>query len=250
MAIHRFAMMGDTNGQPTESGRYSNRWVANEIPCDYVIPDAGKHGRIDSIWTNCTIMDFGRIAGKNPDLDRLPGGGSDHGLIVGKIRSPSTSVLRFAFWNVERDRKGRQIDQMIEFLKSVIYRYNLNFVCLNEAEDYHHVLRRLSQRTGMKMYANRTKGKDHNVILASKKLTVTNPTFPRVSRDGWITESGHPHEPIHLTAVTINGWLRLACIHNVPSVDVRNGKLSGPPLRQKVWKQSQTFYVKYGKRFS
>lgn len=242
MPIH-YLPAGDWNESPDSYGRYSPTWIARKGGLDKYDPEFGKHGRIDFILSSAGVT----------GVRRIKGGESDHGLVAFTVYASSDRILRGAIWNVERDRSNREIEVMVDFISEVAHAEKLDFLLLNETQDYHHGPHR-GPLAYVKDYrliaADSPPGAKHNSILVHSSVDISNVVFKQMSTRGWTAGGGGAHHPLFDTMVTLDRWLRVAAVHEVNGVDWVNGKMVGPEDRKRARRQSARRKVRIARRIA
>ena len=218
----RLLVGGDWNQSPSHRGMYSPHWIARRAHLRTHAPARGKHGRIDFLMTNARV----------PHLGRVSGGGSDHGLVRFRVEDPdSHQSLRGALWNVERDRGPQRQHVLARYLTRVTASRRLDFLLLQEAQQYHRLLAGIR---GYQLVAKPgPRGARQQVILVRHGVHATQPRFTRMSVSGWRVVTGSRHRPAYTTFVTLDGWIRVASVHETVGVDWRYGRLDGPADRRR-----------------
>lgn len=237
-----FAFVGDWNCPPDQEGRYSPRWLAKQTRAHVYAAKAGKHGRIDHVITNA------RVRGH----ERIPGGYSDHDLIIAEIVHPEDPRrrLKVAYWNVQRDRDKNRRVVMFEFLGRVIERHKVDVVALQETSDYHTELQRFFVDMGWVWVGSATPTHRHNCIAVRGGLKVRDKQNHQLSKQGWlITQLDPPRmrAPLGAPSVAVDGWLSVLSHHGVVRVDPTPHGLEGGAHRVKVWRQSMRRLSKLGR---
>ena len=217
----RVLVGGDWNQSPANRGDFSPHWIARRADLRIHAPARGKHGRIDFLMSNTRV----------PAVRRFRGGGSDHGLVSFRVRGPEPGQsLHGALWNVERDRGPRRRHVLARYLARITASRHLDFLLLQEAQQYH---RLLSHVRGYQLVARPAPtGARQQVILVRDGIRTTQPRFTRMSVHGWRVVTGSRHRPAYTTFVTLDGWIRVASVHETVGVDWRHGRLDGPADRR------------------
>lgn len=229
---------GDWNQSPARKGPYSPRWIAHRAHLHITSPIRGKHGRIDFPMANVPVDHMARVRG----------GGSDHGLVVFRVTNPATGQwLRGGVWNVERDRGSRRRHGLRSYLTHVTAARHLDFVLLQEAKQYHRPLRHV--RHFRLVAKGAPQGARQQVILVRKGVGTANPRFTRMSRHGWVVIGGR-HAPAYTTFVTLDGWLRVASVHETVGVEWAHGHMRGPGDRRRARRGSAIRLVATAARLS
>jgi hypothetical protein len=238
-AAEHVIMGGDWNEPPTSTGRWSPRWIADATGQTIYPPPAGKHGRIDFLMTD---LDFERV-------NRIPGGESDHGLILYDLQDPATGTrYRVAIWNVQVGRPARARAVMIDHLAEVARGFAVDVFLLQECSGYHSDLKRLAKATGYTYVGSNVRGPWHNVTLVHRRTHVSGVRFKQMSRSGWRTRTGATHTPTYTTLCTLDRRIRVANVHEAVSVDWRDGRPVGPENRVRARIESAARLVAIGRR--
>jgi hypothetical protein len=216
----RMLVGGDWNQSPSSEGTYSPRWIARRADLRIHAPARGKHGRIDFLMSNARV----------PHVTRAWGGGSDHGLVSFRVRGPEAGQsLHGAVWNVQRDRGAQRRHVLAAYLSRIAASRHLDFLLLQEAQQYHRLLARLP---GYRLVAKPAPaGARQQVIVVRHGIRATQPRFTQMSISGWRVVTGSRHRPVYTTFVTLDGWIRVASVHEAVGVDWRYGHLDGPADR-------------------
>lgn len=217
----RVLVGGDWNQPPWSGGSYSPRWVAHRAHLRIHAPARGKHGRIDFLMSDARV----------PTLTRFRGGGSDHGLVSFHVTgSRPGQSLHGALWNVERDRGPQRQHVLVRYLTRTLRTRHLDFLLLQEAQQYHRLLAGIR---GYQLVAKPgPRGARQQVILVRAGIRATQPRFTRMSVRGWRVVTGSRHRPAYTTFVTLDGWIRVASVHETVGVGWRHGHLDGPADRR------------------
>ena len=218
----RMLVGGDWNQSPSSTGSYSPRWIARRAHLRITAPARGKHGRIDFLMTNTPV----------PHMTRVRGGGSDHGLVAFRVSGPAPGQsLRGATWNVERDRGPVRRHVLATYLSRVTASRHLDFLLLQEAQHYHRLLARVP---GYRLVATPSPtGARQQVVLVHRDVRAAHERFARMSVHGWRVVTGSRHRPAYTTFVTLDGWIRVASVHEAVGVDWDHGRLDGPADRRR-----------------
>lgn len=136
-----------------------------------------------------------------------------------------SNVLKGGTFNL---RYGRPDDVVKGEVARLLFKHDLDFLCVQEANDYFKILPEIK---GYKYFAtNAYPGGKESGILVKAELKTGKPAYDSYG-DGFFNADGHHHAPLTFPRVTIDGWLRVGSIHlPVPSVWV-NGVLDLPPRR-------------------
>ncbi|WP_170115663.1 peptidoglycan-binding domain-containing protein [Melittangium boletus] len=146
----------------------------------------------------------------------------------GKNKTPST--LKGATYNVERDRKPKEVR---EWLGDFAKRQKLDFVQVQEINDYHKALENIP---GYHLVTfPKSKDGGESGILVKDDLLAKNATYIQGEGGGWTTVRGGHAPPRAAPAVQLAGWLKVVSVHQPPSVDWKNGKPVGPENRVKTY---------------
>lgn len=208
---------GDFNEPPTAVGEHSARWIAEQARLRVLAGERGSMGRIDFVLTDA---DFDRM--------RIYGnGGSDHDLRYFVVRHRGEALLG-AIWNAERDRSPARI---VDFLGQFIREWEPDFILLQEIQQYHAALERL---VGYRLLALPGRGRNQNGILVRDGVKVTGFRVKRMAPWTWRTSSGKEHAPPYMPHVGLNGWLRVASVHEMSQIDWRGGVMVGPRDRKRI----------------
>lgn len=221
-AAPRMLVGGDWNQPPSNKGAYSPHWIARRAQLRIHAPARGKHGRIDFLMSDARV----------PSMTRFRGGGSDHGLVSFRVTgSQPGQSLHGALWNVERDRGPQRQHVLVRYLSRITRTRHLDFLLLQEAQQYH---RALAGLRGYQLVAKPgPRGARQQVILVRRGIRTTQPRFTRMSVHGWRVVTGSRHRPAYTTFVTLDGWIRVASVHEAVGVDWRFGRLDGPADRRR-----------------
>lgn len=141
-------------------------------------------------------------------------------------RAQTPRTLHIGTWNALRDRRDRIVRGNIHAL--LRDHPNLHALAVQEAHDYHDVLRRVD---GYRLYAIAGHGKDEQAWLVREDVKAGNLRALDLGGDGWTTVTGHHHPKDFALAITLAGWLRAVNLHLPPSVNWPNGEPVGPPER-------------------
>ncbi|HEX8704492.1 MAG TPA: peptidoglycan-binding protein [Myxococcaceae bacterium] len=158
----------------------------------------------------------------------------------GKNRTPST--LKGATYNVERDRSPAEVqDKLRRFTKQ----NDLDFIQLQEINGYHKALEKIP---GYHLVTF-PKSKDHGEsgILVKDDLLTKKEQYIQ-SEGGWDTVRGGRAPPRAAPAVQLAGWLKVVSVHQPPTVDWKNGQISGPPNRVDTYKSLTEKLLAFAKR--
>lgn len=200
----RLLFGGDWNAAPGDRDRFRPRWIAGRrLQVESAGP--GAFGDIDYVLTDAVI---GRTDAEVGRMVRLGRHGSDHDLVMFDVRGDLPyQQLGGATWNVLAGRDPREVART---LVSVMRRYRLDFVLLQEATGYHNAIR----RAGVDLVGfSAVPGESQNPIAVRSGVHHTTGHTRRLSRDGWPLASGNLHAPIYATACTLDGWLRAWSLH-------------------------------------
>lgn len=243
----RLAIGGDWNEPPSSHGRGSPAWIARAIGLRIHVPPVGKHGRIDYAMSDLELR----------KVVRLPGGKSDHGLILYVLADRERQhKYTIAIWNLEVGRGPALREDMVDFLAQVMRKHRPDAFLLQEASTYHPLLRKLATERDYFFVGSSVRGPWHLVTLvnkfdqhrASRREAPTAVRFKRMARVPWMTKDGKEHTPTYATCCTVDRRLRLINVHEAPSVDWRGGRAEGPRNRVLNRIQSALTLVRIGKR--
>lgn len=136
-----------------------------------------------------------------------------------------TKKLQGGSYNLRYGRPQLAVKSEVERL---LKKHNLDFLAVQEAEDYWRVLNNIK---GYKYFSTRTyRGGTENGILVREGLKTSKPMFDSFG-DGWITDRGGNHAPVSLSRVKIAGWLRVGSIHAPTPIYFGKSGPSGPEER-------------------
>lgn len=238
----RYAFLGDWNESPSNHGTWTTNWLARNLRGHVEAPPKGKHGRIDHVVTNCDVLRHYRI----------DGGGSDHGIIVAHIADPMNSRRRLAimYWNVERDRNDEERKEMYRMISNVIREHNIDVVCLQETADYWEGMASFFRGRGWAVVGSPDRIFRHNMIAVRSDHGVKDKENIQLSRHGWFLRSNNSitHAPTGSPFCTVDGWAYIGSIHMVAGVRIEAGKVKGPLLRRRVWRQMMTRLLTIGRQ--
>lgn len=223
-------LSGDWNERPQKQGKFSPRWIAEQL---HMTMHYNSHSAIDYALSTAHI----------DHLQVLRGGDSDHNARIFKVYAGGRwyNVLT---WNVERDRSRQRTDVMIEFLSHNCNIYDIDFLCLQEAQSY---VSRFRREFEYQIFSGNS-SHDGSVILVRNGIHATGFENKKMSSNGWRVLTGARHQPAYTPFVTLDGWLRVASIHETTNVDWVNGKpTSGDPAKVRARIQSAKRLVRYGK---
>lgn len=221
---------GDWNEPPRSTGEHSAKWIAAEAGLRVVSGQAGSMGRIDFILTDLAV----------PTLRIFGNGGSDHDLRWFLAPNPHTGgSLLGAIWNAERDRRPAVV---AGFLGRFIRELEPDFVLLQEIQQYHEILGRFP---GYRLLALPGRGINQNGILVRDGVEISGFRVKRMAPWTWRTAAGVEHAPPYMPHVLLDGWLRVASVHEMSQIDWRDGKMVGPRDRKRIRRVSAERMVKW-----
>lgn len=204
--MNRLLIGGDWNAQPSNASIHRPQWIARGGGLAVETAGPGAFGDIDYVLTDANIGAMCR-AGRN---------GSDHDLVIFEVFQLGHDGPRLlgGTWNV---LAGRDPGSVARYAVSLMRRYNLDFLLLQEATGYHTALRQAgnSYRLGGFDLIGFTAvpGESQNPILVRRGLAHTSGHTVQLSRNGWPLAGGGFHAPIYATSVEVAGWLRLWSVH-------------------------------------
>lgn len=219
------AIVGDWNGTPADSGRWSPSWLASHAQLRIVSAGPGRHGDIDYAMTDAAA---GR-ARRRPPPGPAGGGRSDHDVYSVALSDPDTRhTLVLASWNMEYGRDpARAAADLHELLTSL----QPDVLVLQEGADYHRAIKTAAARSGYVALMSNKPGRWHNIVLTRLDHKVTGARFVRLSPHGWRLAAGGTHAELWATSWLIGGWLRVIDVHMPPSVNWPGGRIRGPVMR-------------------
>lgn len=237
----QYALGGDFNERAANRGRYSPRWIAEQLHLGVFTPGPRS---IDWLMASCPVT----------DVERVGDGGSDHHMVIFTVHYPGRGgralALKGAIWNCERDRDPNKVGV---WLDQQIRRHGLDFVLLQEAKQYHDALEEIA---GVQVIAyGKPMGAQHNVIVVRDGVDVTEAEAQQMSREGWLLRGwggDDQHAPSYATFATLNGWLHVGSVHEVVAVDWRERRglwrAIGALDRVRARRQAARRYVARGRR--
>lgn len=232
MRAPKYLIGGDWNEPPFSQGAYSAADIAHKTGGRVFHGNPGAMGRIDFLITDAHVF----------DMTLHDTGGSDHNLRSFTVRpgvAPSLIFLRGALWNAERDRHPRDV---AVFLTAFLTISQADFVLLQEIQQYHHALGAIP---GYRLLAIDGPGKNQNAILVSDTVKVTGFRVKRMAPWTWRTSAGVEHVSPYMPHACLNGWLRVASVHEMSQIDWRGGKMRGPRDRRRIRRTSAKRMVRF-----
>ena len=224
---------GDWNEPPFSTGAYSPAWIANQTGSRITHGAPAGHGRIDFVICDARVGDMALHAT----------GGSDHNLRSFTVYRYHTKTTRQhlygAIWNAQRDRDP---DDVTRFLNAFLRVHRTDFVLLQEVQQYHRALRRIP---GYSLHAEPGRGKSQNAILVSHGTKTHRFRVRRMAPYVWFTRDRIEHASPYMPHIGLDGWLRVASVHEVPRVDWRKGRMVGAWDRRRVRRVSAKRMVKF-----
>jgi len=195
----RFLVGADWNASPHNPARFRPSWIARAAGLHIASAGPGAFGDIDYVLTDAAVT----------ARRRLPRFGSDHDLVIFAVRDPETgAALRVGTWNA---LAGRDPSTVAGTVVSIVRRYELDVLLLQEATGYHRALQR---RDGIDLVGfSAVPGEAQNPIVIRSGLAHTCGHTVRLSRRGWPLAGGDLHAPIYATSVEVDGWLRAWSVH-------------------------------------
>lgn len=220
------AILGDWNATPHDSGLWSPSWLAGQTGLRIHSAGPGRHGDIDYAMSDAAPGKAHRYAPPG-----RPGQSSDHDVVmvtVGDSEGPP-APLRLATWNMEF---GRQRSTVAGQLGQLLEDHKPDVLALQEAKDYHHVIRTVAAHHGYVSLLSEVSGQWHNGLMVREALSPRAPRFVQLSPRGWhLAGAGSAdHTPLWATSWLV-GWLRVVCVHMPPSVNWSHGVPHGPVMR-------------------
>jgi hypothetical protein len=196
--MSRFLVAADWNAQPDNPDRHRPRWIAHAGRLHLFSAGRGAFGDIDYVLTDATVT------------ARRRGGrfGSDHDVVLFTVQNPETgAALRLGTWNT---LAGRDPATVARTVVSIMRRYDLDVLALQEATGYHAALR----AAGLDLVGiSRAPGESQNPVVVRAGLWRTAGRTVKLSTRGWPLANGTLHAPIYATSVEIDGWLRAWSVH-------------------------------------
>lgn len=220
------AFLADWNATPADRGRWSPDWLADVSDLDICSAGPGRHGDIDYLMATCTTVAPHRLPPPGPTTGR-----GDHDVFAVTIWPDGDRrlhALKLASWNVQF---GRNPQRVAEDLHQLLLVPDLDAVALQEAADYHQVIREVAKRDGWQVLMSPVAGRWHNVLLVRDAVATEAPRFTRLSPRGWRLVRGGRHAELWATSWLVGGWCRVVSLHLPPSVNWRRGRIYGPPMR-------------------
>lgn len=189
---------GDWNAPPGDLDRYRPAWLARRLDLSLVSAGRGTYGDIDYPMSSAQLARVRRG-------DRY---GSDHQAVLFTVHDRATGVtLKGGTWNMLHDRDPVVV--AAELLK-LMDDHKLEFVCLQEATQYHRAVR----ATGTMLVAfDDARGVGETAIAVKATVTVSRTATHRLSRLGWPLRPDLWHAPVYTTTALLDGWLRVYSVH-------------------------------------
>lgn len=133
-------------------------------------------------------------------------------------------TLKGGTFNLEH---GRDPDTVKLEVVNLLEKHHLDFLCVQEASDYKHILENVS---GYVYVVGVTAGGKDNGILVKRRIKQDRVYFYTFG-NGWTTVRGGHHPETSQNQVRLDGWLYIRCIHLPTPSDWRTGKPVGPANR-------------------
>ena len=155
--------------------------------------------------------------------------------------SKTPSKLKGATYNVERDRSPAQVHK---WLGTFAKNHNLDFVQVQEINGYHQALNSIPGYSLVTFPKTRDGGESGVLVRDGLLKTGEDHLDPK---GGWRTVRKGYAAARSPVMVKLAGWLEVASIHQPPSVDWKNGKMVGPPMRIDTYRSTSEVLAKFAK---
>jgi hypothetical protein len=134
-------------------------------------------------------------------------------------------ALRGGTFNLLFGRNPQTVQQEVI---NLLTKHNLDFLCLEEAENYNGIL---SKIPGYTLISNTETWQGKESVLLVKNTYSIDRTAAWTYGNGWFTMKGRTHPPTGQAQARIDGWLIVRALHLPTPSHWVNGKLQGPKNR-------------------